>query len=50
MWIYLALAVGALFLLKLISTILLATDRAAAARESRSENRKLRERLDRYSG
>lgn len=49
MWAYLALAVGAVFLLKILSTILLATDRAAAARDTRSENQKLRERLDRYS-
>ena len=49
MWAYLALAVGAVFLLKVLSTILLATDRAATARASRSENHKLRERLGRYS-
>lgn len=49
MWVYLALAVGAVFLLKILSTILLATDRAAASRDSRGENRKLRDRLDRYS-
>ena len=49
MWAYLALAVGAVLLLKILSTILLATDRAAAAHDSRSENRELRQRLDRYS-
>jgi hypothetical protein len=48
-WLYVAVAVAGLVFLKLLSTIVSATERAAAERGAQRENRKLRARIEHYS-
>jgi hypothetical protein len=48
-WAYLALAALVVVLLKLLGTILFATERVAASRADARENRALRARLERYT-
>lgn len=48
MWMYFALAVGAAVVLRLLASVVVATERIGV-RSQNHDNRELRERLDRYS-
>ena len=49
MWGYVGLAAGVVLVIKLLATILVATERAALNRANAQENRALRARVDRYT-
>jgi hypothetical protein len=49
MWAYVGMAVAALVVLKLLASLVFATERVGAERDERRANRSLRERLERYT-
>jgi hypothetical protein len=49
MWAYVGMAVAALVVLKLLASLVFATERVGAERNERRANRSLRERLERYT-